>query len=70
MVGSFNLDQWSEHRNLEVKAAVLDPRLARELEERFEAAMPGCREVTPELLERRGAWSKFLDWAAFQVMRM
>lgn len=34
-IGSFNLDFWSAHRNLEVNLTVLDPEIASQLEEQF-----------------------------------
>jgi cardiolipin synthase len=34
-IGSFNLDFWSSHRNLEVNLTVLDPEIANQIEEQF-----------------------------------
>lgn len=70
MVGSYNLDQWSAKRNLEVKAAMLDPRVATRLEAAFEESLSCCREVTLATLERRSVIEKFRHWVAYLLMRI
>ncbi len=70
MVGSFNLDYWSEFRNLEIKAALIDPSVAGQLVNRFEAMLAECEEVTLEAMSNRTLWQRLVAWAAFQLMRL
>jgi len=70
MVGSFNFDFWSWGRNLEVNLGVLDATFAHELEQQFEADLLGAREVRASDLAGRGAWQRFLQAAAFRILRL
>lgn len=69
MVGSFNLDRWSDRRNLEVSVTVLDPVVAREMEEHFRADLAQSREVTLETWKRRSLWRRLWGWIAYQILR-
>ena len=68
-VGSFNLDHWSDRRNLEVNLTVLDRRTARDIEQRFRSDLELSREVELVTWTKRGALRKALHWVAYQVAR-
>ncbi len=70
MVGSFNLDRWSDRRNLEVKVAVLDRALARELEQGFQQDLELSEEVTLARWRKRRIFERAGDWIAYQIMRI
>ena len=69
-VGSFNLDHWSDRRNLEVTVGVLDPVATAELERQFAADLEGAREVTLSTWGRRTWRERALGWAAYQLLRI
>lgn len=69
-VGSFNLDLWSYRRNLEVNVTVLDPDLARDLEAQFEEDLTHAKEIDYESWKARGLFARFVDWLAYQMMRI
>jgi cardiolipin synthase len=69
-VGSFNLDRWSDRRNLEVNIAILDPGLAQRLEDRFHQDLERAREIRLEDWTRRAWLVRLLQWLAYQVMRL
>ena len=69
-VGSFNLDPWSEKRNLEVKVAMIDPEVALQMEEDFLSCVGKAKEVTLHTWNNRRWWRRALHWAAYQVLRL
>ena len=69
-VGSFNLDQWSDRRNLEVKVAILDRPTAERIEAQFERDLEGAREILLETWKDRTLPERLLHWAAYQLMRI
>ncbi|HED65819.1 MAG TPA: cardiolipin synthase ClsB [Planctomycetes bacterium] len=69
-VGSFNLDHWSDRRNLEVSVCVLDRDLASRLEASFETDLEGAREVTLRDWEGRSLLQRILHAAAYHLMRL
>jgi cardiolipin synthase len=69
-VGTFNLDTWSDKRNLEVNVAMLDAAVAEKLRERFLDDLTHSREVTMKDWARRSAWTRLLDWLAYQLLRL
>lgn len=69
-VGSFNLDRWSDRRNLEVNVCVLDAGTAREIEAQFERDLEGAREVRLEEWRHRNLPARLLHWTAYQLMRL
>jgi cardiolipin synthase len=69
-VGSFNLDYWSDRRNLEVSVTVLDTGAACTLEEQFRRDLEGAQEVQLSNWEKR-AWPRRLaGWLAYQALRI
>jgi cardiolipin synthase len=69
-VGSFNLDYWSDRRNLEVAVAVLDRGAAGALEEQFRRDLQGAREVELATWSRRTLPRRFAGWLAYQLLRI
>jgi cardiolipin synthase len=69
-VGSFNLDRWSDQRNLEVNVAIIDRSVAAELEEQFSRNLNDTKEVTLETWGQRRWWTRVIDWACYQVLRL
>lgn len=69
-VGSFNLDHWSDRRNLEVTVGLLDREATAELERQFAHDLAGAREVTLATWTRRGGLERLLGWAAYQLLRV
>lgn len=70
IVGSFNLDTWSDKRNLEVNVSIVAPAIAQQIEERFLADIARSTEVTLETWTRRRWWTRLLHWAAYQVLKV
>lgn len=69
-VGSFNLDQWSYRRNLEVTVALLDEDLARDLEAAFHDDLETAREVNLGSWRDRPWWLRLGHWFAYLLMRI
>jgi cardiolipin synthase len=69
-VGSFNLDTLSHYYNLEINLTILDHRMATQLEEQFSRDIQYCTEVTLEDLEARSALKRFIQWAAYHMLRV
>ncbi len=68
-VGTFNLDFWSSHRNLEVNLTTLDPLVANQLQKQFFKDLEISREVSLDDLGKRTIWQRLLHWAAFMICR-
>jgi cardiolipin synthase len=69
-VGSFNLDHWSDRRNLEVAVAVLDRGAASALEEQFLRDLEGAQEVQLSSWARRSWPRRLAGWLAYQILRI
>ena len=69
MVGSFNLDQWSDRRNLEVTVGVVSPRTVADLGSWFEGAVGAAQEITVEWLGRRSLADRLKAWVAYVLLR-
>jgi len=69
-VGSFNLDHWSDRRNLEVTVGILDGEATAELERQFAHDLTGAREVTLASWSRRGWIERLLGWVAYLLLRV
>ncbi len=69
-VGSFNLDTWSDKRNLEVNVGMIDAEVARALEEQFETNLKGAKEVVLDAWIKRSRWQRLIHWCAYQLMRL
>ena len=69
-VGSFNLDHWSDKHNLEVNVGMIDPAIAKELEQQFTVNVASAREITLDMLNRRTVWQRFAHWLMYQFLRL
>lgn len=69
-VGSFNLDAWSWHRNLEVTVGALDRSVCGQLEGQFEADLEKSTEIDPSRWERRSLYQRAVAWLMYQVLRI
>lgn len=69
-VGSFNLDTWSDKRNLEVNIAMVDAPVAGELEEQFRSNIAKATEITLDSWAKRPWWKRLLHWSAYQLLRL
>ncbi len=69
-IGSFNLDEWSYRRNLEVNVAMIDTEVAGVLEQRIEDDLESAQEVTLKTLKKRTRWQRFIHWCAYSLMRL
>jgi cardiolipin synthase len=69
-VGSFNLDYWSDRRNLEVSVTVLDRGAAATLEEQFRRDLEGAQEVLLANWDRRSWPMRAVCWLAYQILRI
>lgn len=56
LVGSANLDSRSLMLNFEAGLAIDDPRIAAQLERRFEQDIPDCLTIDPHTWPERSAW--------------
>src|SRR6185436_9130693 len=63
--GSSNFDDRSFETNDEITVGLLDPSLARRLEEIFEADRPDCVELAADRWRRRGLVHKLKDSAYY-----
>ena len=69
-VGSFNLDTWSDRRNLEVNVSFLDRPMAERIEAQFHADLEQSHQVELEGWGRRSLWQRILSWGAYQLARI
>ena len=69
-VGSFNLDTWSDKRNLEVIVGMIDEGTARTLEGQFDDNLREAEEVTLANWKKRRWWQRTMHWCAYQLMRL
>jgi cardiolipin synthase len=60
-VGSSNFDDRSFETNDEITLAILDEKLAQQLDSIFEKYVPRAQEVELERWQKRGAWHKLKD---------
>jgi phosphatidylserine/phosphatidylglycerophosphate/cardiolipin synthase-like enzyme len=68
-IGTFNLDFWSSHRNLEVNLTTLDPHTATQLEHQFMKDVEISQEITLEQIGNRSIWQRLVHWGAFLICR-
>jgi len=68
--GSWNFDDWSYRRNLELNIFMMDPDKAEELTAHFEEDLIDSEEITLDCLESRGAFSRLWYFTAYQAARL
>lgn len=69
-VGSFNLDTWSDKRNMECNVAIIDPAIAEDMHRLFLKNFESAREVTVDSWGKRSWWQRLVHWTAYQLMRL
>lgn len=69
-VGTFNLDTWSDKRNLEVNIAMIDPVIADELHTNFLRDIEPAHEITLDNWHKRPWYKRALHWTAYQSLRL
>ncbi|HMN94866.1 MAG TPA: cardiolipin synthase B [Phycisphaerales bacterium] len=69
MVGSFNLDRWSDRRNLEITVGLVDPASTAALEAEFDEILALATEVTLEAHRARPLSARLREWLAYQLLR-
>lgn len=69
-VGSFNLDPFSDRRNLEVTVNILDAATAARLDGEFQSDLERTREVTLEDWKARSRLTSGLQWAVYQLLHI
>ncbi|MFO0874712.1 MAG: phosphatidylserine/phosphatidylglycerophosphate/cardiolipin synthase family protein [Phycisphaerales bacterium] len=70
MVGSFNLDRWSDKRNLEIKVGIVDPATIAALEAEFESLVRRAVEITSRSHAARSWGARVAQWLAYHAMRV
>lgn len=66
-VGSFNLDHWSEGRNLEVTTSIFSSDAAKALEEEFEKNLKSSKEIELSSWQNRGFFLRMLQWVCYKL---
>jgi cardiolipin synthase len=69
-VGSYKLDHWSARRNLEVTVSMYGPRIAFQLKDKFLEDLKISKEVTLQGWRDRSCLARFVQWGAYQLMRL
>ena len=69
-VGSYNLDNWSHRRLLEVNLAFLDADVAADIEASFHRDLDGAHEVTLASWKTRTLGQRLLHWLAYRLARL
>lgn len=70
IVGSYNVDRYSERHNLEVGVATDDGALARRLEAVFSSLRADSEEVMLAAWQQRPYTSRFAQWLLYQLARV
>lgn len=66
-VGSFNLDHWSDKRNLEVTVCMFNKDVAEQLENQFEQYLPEAKEIKLEQWKKRPWYLRLLQWVCYKL---
>ncbi|ETO13539.1 phospholipase D [Reticulomyxa filosa] len=69
-IGSFNFDDWSHARNLEMNLMIADPKCGETIREQFMLDLNDCKEVKLEDVKKRHWYQKWLYWIAYTGSRM
>jgi cardiolipin synthase len=70
MIGSYNLDERSWRKNLELNVAVDDPAFARHVRSWYERDLGSARSTDRETWRRRPYANRAFEWAAFAMRRL
>jgi cardiolipin synthase len=69
-IGSYNLDERSLHKNLEVNLAVDDPAFARYVRSWYERDLERSTRIDLRTWRRRSLARRGLEWAAYAMRRL
>jgi cardiolipin synthase len=69
-IGSYNLDQWSARRNLEVTMSTLDSQIALELKEQFHEDLLLAEELKHNIFCERSFMRKLFSWLCYLIVRI
>lgn len=69
-IGSYNLDQRSWHKNLEVNLAVLDEAFAKHVQDWFEHDLSSASRVHLGAWQSRGMTRRSLEWASYLFRKL
>lgn len=69
-VGSYNLDQWSFRRNLEVTVSIFDKTTAEDLRVQFLKDVEVAHEISAEKFARRSFWAKIVGFLSYLLFRL
>ncbi len=69
-IGSYNLDERSWHKNLEVNLAVEDPAFARHVREWFERDLERATPIDLATWRGRSVVRRGMEWASFALRRL
>ena len=70
MIGSYNLDERSWRKNLELNVAVADAAFARHVRSSFERDLASARSIDRATWSDRPLTSRAFEWAAFALRRL
>lgn len=70
LVGSHNLDRWSDLHNLEVSVAAVDSDLAARLAETFRAYVERSEPYTMGDWQNRPLYRRALQWMSYALMQI
>ena len=69
-IGSYNLDPWSHHYNMELSLTTVDHEVASDLEDQFYKDIEKSMEVTLSDLDKRSIFIRILHWASYHFLRL
>lgn len=68
-LGSFNWDDWSHKRNLELSIFLVNEKVGKQIHEQFIIDQNHSREVKPDNLENRTYLERFVYWTMYMGSR-
>jgi len=69
-IGSYNFDRMSFSSNLEIGLIVLDPKTARNIEDKFKDDLAQSTELTYEQWRQRPLYIRIFGWLLYNAMRL
>ncbi len=69
-VGSFNLDHWSDFRNLEVSVGVIDRCIAKKIEKHFKLDLKNSKEIFLNEWKKRSILTRLVHLLSYQIMKL
>lgn len=69
LVGSYNLDNQSLRKNLEVAIAVVNEKIGMQMSNLFRDDLSQCEVVTLDKWKNRSLWQKVIQWVSYRFRR-